>query len=325
MPTNSKKGNRYTKEFKDSILKRLNQPSNETVAFISQETNIPKATIYQWIKNNNQNLKSNPINLKSKTNWTSEDKFHVVLETATLSESELAKYCRRKGIYVEELKEWKEQCLSANATRGVDPNKLKDSLKEEQKRSKELQKQLRRKEKALADEGKYIASESTFYRVLKEEKMNTHRARSKPATKRQPPTHVATAPNEVWTWDITWLNAAIKGGYYKLYLILDMFSRLIVGYEVWEEETAQHAEHLHSGIKFITPYQRHYSLDEEIMDKRTQTYELARARHPERWTGSIRDWSLPDYVCLNPMSETEVENFINTKNDGSNKISLKLV
>jgi len=86
----------------------------------------------------------------------------------------------------------------------------------------------------LADEGIYIASESTIYRVLKEEKMNTHRARTKEPVKREPPTHVATAPNQVWTWDITWLNALIKGHYYKLYLIIDMFSRLIVAYEVWE-------------------------------------------------------------------------------------------
>lgn len=96
----------------------------------------------------------------------------------------------------------------------------------------------------LADAGKYIASESTFYRVLNEEKLNTHRTRSKPPVKREPPTHVATAPNKVWTWDITWLNASVKGSYYKLYLILDMFSRLIVGHEVWEKETAEHAEHL---------------------------------------------------------------------------------
>ena len=73
-------------------------------------------------------------------------------------------------------------------------------------------------------------------------------------------------------------------------------------------------EHLHSGINFITPYQRHYGLDKEIMTRRTQTYELAKARHPERWTSDIRDWSLPDYVCLNPMSQSEVEEFMSSKN-----------
>ncbi len=142
----------YTKEFKDSILKRLDQPTNETVASISEELSISKSTIYQWIRTNNKKEQNNPINLKSKNNWSSQDKFHVVLETATLSENELAEYCRRKGIYVEEIKAWKEQCLNANMISiKEDPEKLKSVLKEEQNKNKELQRELRRKEKALAE------------------------------------------------------------------------------------------------------------------------------------------------------------------------------
>lgn len=94
----------------------------------------------------------------------------------------------------------------------------------------------------LASEGIYLASESTIYRILKEEKMNTHRGKAKAPVKKEPPTHIAKSPNQVWTWDITWLNAAIKGQYYKLYLIVDMFSRLIVGHEVWETEKSEYAE-----------------------------------------------------------------------------------
>ena len=96
----------------------------------------------------------------------------------------------------------------------------------------------------LADEGKYISSESTIYKILKEEKMNTHRGRTSPPVKREPPTHIATSSNQVWTWDITWLNGSIKEIYYKLYLIVDMFSRFIVGQEVWAEEKAEHAGYL---------------------------------------------------------------------------------
>jgi hypothetical protein len=58
----------------------------------------------------------------------------------------------------------------------------------------------------LADKGKYIVSESTFYRVLEEEKLNTHRSKSKEPVKTETPTHIAVEPNQVWTWDITWLN-----------------------------------------------------------------------------------------------------------------------
>ena len=96
----------------------------------------------------------------------------------------------------------------------------------------------------LADKGKYIASESTIHRILKEEKMDAYRARTKQPVKREIPTHIATAPNQVWTWDITWLNGSIKGHYYKLYLMLDMFSRFIVAHEVWETENAEYAERL---------------------------------------------------------------------------------
>jgi len=96
----------------------------------------------------------------------------------------------------------------------------------------------------LADKGIYIASESSFYRVMREEKLQHHRGKSKKPIPRVPESHVATAPNQVWTWDITWLNGPVLGLYYRLYLIIDLFSRKIVGWEVWEKETAIYAEKL---------------------------------------------------------------------------------
>ena len=96
----------------------------------------------------------------------------------------------------------------------------------------------------LADRGVYIASERTFYRILKQENESHHRGRSKPPVKRDPPSHVATAPNQVWSWDITYLNGPIKGHYFFLYMILDIFSRFIVGWEVWEEQSSEHAKTL---------------------------------------------------------------------------------
>ncbi|MUV38166.1 hypothetical protein JNUCC1_02177 [Lentibacillus sp. JNUCC-1] len=96
----------------------------------------------------------------------------------------------------------------------------------------------------LADQEKYIASESTFYRVLREEEMQNHRGRSQKPKRRVPESHLATAPNQVWTWDITWLGGPVKGLFYRLYLILDLFSRKAVGWEVWESEEAQYAEKL---------------------------------------------------------------------------------
>jgi transposase InsO family protein len=97
----------------------------------------------------------------------------------------------------------------------------------------------------LADFKVYLASESTFYRVLRESNQLHHRGRSAAPTKgRFPTTHWATEPNELWCWDITYLPAEIRGKYFYLYLVVDIFSRFIVGWEVWSEESAANAETL---------------------------------------------------------------------------------
>lgn len=250
----------------------------------------------------------------------------------------------------------------------------------------------------LADQSIYIASESTFYRILREEKMQQHRGRSKRPEMKLPESYLATAPNQVWTWDITWLKGLIKGLFYKLYLIIDLFSRKIVGWEVWETEEATHAEelirkailnekihgaplvlhsdngspmkagtfqvlleklgiqssysrprvsndnpysesvfrtlkyrpefpyngfqsiedarawtarfvhwhtheHQHSGINFVTPEQRHTGVHIDVLKKRKVVYELAKQKHPERWSRSTRNWDPHETVALNPMKE----------------------
>jgi putative transposase len=250
----------------------------------------------------------------------------------------------------------------------------------------------------LADQSIYIASESSFYRVLREHSMQNHRGRSKRPERRLPESHLATAPNQVWTWDITWLKGPVKGMFYRLYLIIDIFSRKIVGWEIWETEEAKYAEqlmkktvisekiqgkplvlhsdngspmkaatfqvlleklgiqssysrprvsndnpyseamfrtlkyrpefpykgfktlevarewalkfvnwynsvHLHSGINFVTPEQCHAGAHIEILKRREEVYEIAKQKHPERWTRSIRDWSAHKSVALNPMKE----------------------
>ena len=255
---------------------------------------------------------------------------------------------------------------------------------------------------ALADKGIYIASESTFYRVLRKEKMLNHRGRSEAPKHNRPTTYSATAPNQVYMWDITYLNGPHKGMFYYLYLFTDLYDRSIVGWEVYEEESAELAsdlikritlkqgrltteplvlhsdngspmkgatmlatlyqlgitpsnsrprvsndnpyaeslfktlkyrpnyqpkgfstleearnwvslfvkwynhDHHHSGMKFLTPYQRRSGASEKILENRRLVYEAAKAAHPERWNGrATRDWSLPDTVYLNPEKELE--------------------
>lgn len=253
---------------------------------------------------------------------------------------------------------------------------------------------------SLADEGVYIASESTFYRVMKEAKLNTKRTGVKTHNVKTIDTHIAVSPNEVWSWDITWLPGPIKGGYYKLYLILDIYSRMIVGWEVYEEESSSNAESLvkkavfkhgilnrplvlhsdngspmraqsfqalleklgitksysrprvsndnpfsealfrtlkynkdfpvkgfesieqarswvfefvnfynkgslHSGIKYVTPYDRHYGLDDEILKNRKEVYREAKAKNPSRWSRNIRNWDKIKKVSLNPTDDLD--------------------
>jgi transposase InsO family protein len=97
----------------------------------------------------------------------------------------------------------------------------------------------------LADEGVYIASESSFARVLRAAGQNARRGRAKaPKAVRPPTTHIASGPRQVWCWDMTYLPAVVMGMWFHLYLILDLYSRKIVGWEVHDSDHSDHAAHL---------------------------------------------------------------------------------
>ena len=96
----------------------------------------------------------------------------------------------------------------------------------------------------LADEGRYIASESTFYRILKAEGQLTHRHASKIKKASKPKPLVATQPNQIYSWDITYLPTQVKGMFLYLYLMMDIYSRKIVGWQIHESECSQHASNL---------------------------------------------------------------------------------
>jgi transposase InsO family protein len=256
----------------------------------------------------------------------------------------------------------------------------------------------------LADEGIYIASESSFYRVLRAHGQMNRRGRAQPPrTSRPPTTHIATAPAEVWCWDVTFLPAQIQGRWFYLYLILDLYSRKIVGFEVHDTDSADHAAHLarrtalaegvhatpvrpvlhgdngatlkattvlamlhwlgikpsysrprvsddnpfvealfrtvkyrpefplkgfadlqaarewsarfvlwynndhrHSGIRYVTPAQRHAGQDRRLLDARHAVYQDARERNPRRWSGQTRNWTPIIAVTLNPERDAVV-------------------
>jgi transposase InsO family protein len=257
---------------------------------------------------------------------------------------------------------------------------------------------------ALADEGIYLASESTFARVLRAQGQNAHRGRAKaPRASRPPTTHIARAPREVWCWDMTYLPASVLGRWFYLYLILDLYSRKIVGWEVHASDDSDHAAHLvrrtalaegiatlktkpvlhgdngatlkattvlamlnwlgvkpsysrprvsddnafsealfrtakyrpefpvkgfadldparawaagfvhwynvdhhHSGIRYVSPAERHDGRDVALLAARHTLYLNARERNPARWSGKTRDWSHIGVVTLNPERDSVV-------------------
>ena len=93
----------------------------------------------------------------------------------------------------------------------------------------------------LADKGIYIASESTFYRVLRAENQLTQRQRSRSKKHNRPRAYSASGPNQVWSWDISYLPTQVRGLYFYLYMIVDIYSRKIVGWSIHETEDSEHA------------------------------------------------------------------------------------
>lgn len=97
----------------------------------------------------------------------------------------------------------------------------------------------------MADKGIYIASESSFYRILKALGQLTHRLASKPKRNINKPTaFVALKPNQIYSWDITYLPTSIKGMFYYLYLVMDVYSRKVVGWQIYTQELSSHASNM---------------------------------------------------------------------------------
>lgn len=260
----------------------------------------------------------------------------------------------------------------------------------------------------LADQGIFLGSESTMYRILRMLKMNTHRQASKPSQKASPVPLSADAPNQLWSWDISYLPSKVRGQFYYLYMVMDLYSRKAVACQVYDSESGELAadlitdacirekiskdqitlhsdngspmksvtmltklqdlgvmpsfsrpsvsndnpfseslfrtlkyrpeypekpfeniveardwahrfvnwyntEHLHSGIRFVTPENRHSGNDIMILANRHQIYQDAKSRHPERWTGKTRNWKPASEVVLKKFKRLKTENGIEKK------------
>ncbi|WP_335869077.1 transposase [Bacillus sp. 2205SS5-2] len=146
-----KLGKRYPKEIKEAIIKRMMPPNNEAISRFSEEVGITEATLYKWRKEARANGNATPGDGKGSEQWKSEDKFLIVMETYSMNQAELAEYCRKKGLYKEQIEAWRDTCLQANGQESNQKKQLNQDLKEEKKRAKTLEKDLLKKEKALAE------------------------------------------------------------------------------------------------------------------------------------------------------------------------------
>jgi len=140
----------YSNELKDSIVTRL--ITGETSASdLATETGISINTIYRWRDKAKKKGISSTTKFKTADKWSTQDKFQIVLETAVLNEIELSEYCRKKGLYPQQVKEWKNACMQANGGVAEEASRLNLELKKSEQEKKMLEKELRRKEKALAE------------------------------------------------------------------------------------------------------------------------------------------------------------------------------
>lgn len=142
---------KYSKKRKEAVLKKMMAPHNRSIKELAAEEGINIATLYNWRNKARQEGLLLPDSDTEPRGWTARDKFAAVLESGSLNEQEKAEYCRNKGIYPEQLDQWRSACEVANDWDRQANEVLKSEQKSSQKRIKELEKELQRKEKALAE------------------------------------------------------------------------------------------------------------------------------------------------------------------------------
>ena len=141
----------YSPEYKEAMLRRMLPPNNESIKKIAKEEGLSEQTLRNWRDKARKEGYAAPGKGSTPDDWNTQDKFLIVVETASLNETELAEYARKKGLYVEQIKAWKDACMNANGGIAKEAARLNRELKDSQKERNKLEKELQRKEKALAE------------------------------------------------------------------------------------------------------------------------------------------------------------------------------
>lgn len=142
---------KYSEERKAAILKKLLPPHNKTIPQVAKEEHISETTLYIWRNKLRFEGKPVPGSQRNSEQWSAEAKFATVIETASLSEAELSRYCREKGLYPEQVKAWRLACIAGAGQAERSQKAEQTERKSDKKRIRQLETELRRKDKALAE------------------------------------------------------------------------------------------------------------------------------------------------------------------------------
>ena len=141
----------YSPTRKSAVLKRMLPPNTMAIRQLSQEEGISEATLHKWRAEARSKGQLLPDADAGPEGWSSRDKFAAVLETAAMNEADLAEYCRKRGLFPEQIKAWRLACEQANDWDRASTARLGQATKEERKRIKDLERELARKDRALAE------------------------------------------------------------------------------------------------------------------------------------------------------------------------------
>lgn len=142
---------KYSDERREAVLAKLLPPHHQTITEVADAEGISAATLYNWRRQARDAGRLLPEQADTPEGWRSADKFNAVVETAALSEAELAEYCRARGLYPEQIRRWRASCEQANDRDQDRSQSEQETIKAERKRSKQLERDLKRKESALAE------------------------------------------------------------------------------------------------------------------------------------------------------------------------------
>ena len=166
----------YSPELKDALLRRMLPPNNESITKISREEGISEQTLRNWRDKARKEGYAAPGTDAVPDDWSTQDKFLVVVETASMNETELAEYARKKGLYIEQIKTWKDACMNANG--GIFPG-LTANLRILRKNAENLKKNYSARKRLLQKQLSYLYCQKKQMRSGGIQRTNDQRLRSR--------------------------------------------------------------------------------------------------------------------------------------------------